>query len=496
MIAAGAAIYYLIPGKLQWVELLVLSVVFYMFAAVPYTFIYVIVSTTIAWIVTNCVKHSKAAVGISIAVDIVLWFMLKGTEFITAAGTLAGLIIPAAKSVVVPQYAAALGMGYYTLQIIGYTLDCLWDRSEPQKNPLKLLLFTCFFPQMITGPVSRYSQLEQLYLSHRASYENIAHGVQRILWGLLKKMVLAEYCGTIIDTVWADYTTFCGIYTWLALLLYPVQMYADFSGCMDIVIGTAKVFDITLAENFDNPFFSQTSQEFWQRWHITLGTWAKDYVLYPLLKSSWMVKWGKHLKKKFGKKKGKFIATAAGMFVLWMVVGIWHGGIRYIIGVSLWYWIILMLGDLIGPAADRFAKKYSFRTGSFGWRLFSAARTYLIYSIGALFFRADGIRDAVNFLRALIFSFNRNIWNPWVLLDGSMLNLGITFKELNVMVLCIAALFVVAVLRRKYGYAVNWIDMQPVLFRWTIYIVLLLAVLIFGAYGPGYNASMFIYGNF
>lgn len=508
-IAIGALFYYILPKSLQWVELLILSIIYYCFAATPYTFVYIIISATMAWAVTNGneiykekngeyseSKLWKVLIVLSIVVNIVLWFIFKGTALINTTVWAISKVIPFLSGVQVPQWIGALGMGYYTLQIIGYTLDCYWGNANAQKNPLKLLLFAAFFPQMVTGPISRYDQLQGLYQKHTISYENIAHGVQRIIWGMFKKIVVSERAAIIVNCVWADFATYDGIYTWIALLLYPLQMYADFSGCMDIVIGTAEIFDIKLPENFNNPFFSKSSQEFWQRWHMSLGNWARDYVLYPVLKTKWMVNLGKKLKKKFGKKTGKFLATAVGMFILWMVMGIWHGAYKYIIGVSLWYWIILMLGDLTRPYTDKMCVKLGFRTETFGWRLFQCLRTYVIYAVGAAFFRANGISQAISFFKELITTFTPSKWNPWVLMNGSILNTGITHVDLNIIYASVLILIIVAILREKYGYARAWIDKQPVLIRWGVYISLLVAVFVFGAYGPGYEASAFIYGQF
>ena len=173
------------------------------------------------------------------SINVGLWFVFKGK----------GLWMPFFGEAAVMPYLAALGMGYYTLQVIGYILDCYWGSIEPQKNPLKLLLFVCFFPQMITGPISRYSQLEALYEKHPLSYENITFGAQRILWGFFKKLVLAERVGAVVNAIW-EMQTQEAVFLWIALLLYPIQMYADFSGCMDIVIGAAECFGIKLPENF------------------------------------------------------------------------------------------------------------------------------------------------------------------------------------------------------------------------------------------------------
>ncbi len=507
-ILIGGCIYYILPKKIQWLELLVLSIVFYFVIAVPYTIIFPIIATALAYGATifqqtEKIKRTKwkyvgcTAITFAVIVCVGLWFWLKASDIWVSISYRASLIFPLIHTVSAPTVVAALGMGYYTLQIVGYMLDCYWGSIKPQRNPFKLFLFVLFFPQMITGPISRYSQLESMYQPHRFSYENITRGTQRILWGLFKKLVLAERVGIIVNGIYGDLDLYNGWWHWIALLLYPIQMYADFSGCTDIVLGTAELFGIKLPENFNNPFFSRTVQEFWQRWHITLGAWAKDYVLYPLLKTRWMIELGRKNKKKFGKKYGKFIPTAVGMFFLWIVMGIWHGNFKYIIGVSLWYWLILMMGELFAPALSKVVQLLGIDTKCFSWHMFQSMRTYLIYAVGAVFFRTDGFGQAIAFLKSLISMFlQEGGLNSWVLFDGSILKLGILYKDINIIIFSVAVMFIVAVLREKYGYARVWMEKQILGFRWIVWICLFIIVLIYGSYGPGYDAAEFIYQGF
>ncbi len=507
-ILVGGCIYYILPKKMQWLELLALSIVFYCVVANPYTLIFPIIATLLAYSSTllqqtESVKRAKwkytgcTIVTLAVILCVSLWFWLKASDIWVSVSYRISNIVSFVQPLSAPSVLAALGMGYYTLQIIGYILDCYWGTIQPQRNPLKLFLFVLFFPQMVTGPISRYSQLEGLFLPNKLLYENVTQGAQRILWGFFKKLVLAERVGIIVNSIYGDLDLYNGWWHWIALLLYPIQMYADFSGCTDIALGTAEVFGIQLPENFNNPFFSRTSQEFWQRWHITLGAWAKDYVLYPLLKTKWMVNFGKKAKKKFGKRFGKFISTAIGMFFLWMVMGIWHGSFKYIIGVSLWYWVILMLGELFSPVFEKMVILLKVNTESFSWHLFQSMRTYLIYAIGAVFFRADGFGQAIRFLKSLITMFiGGRIPNSWILFDGSILDFGVSYGDLNITIFAVAMLVIVAVLREKYGYARSWMGKQILVFRWTVWIALFIIVLILGSYGPGYSASEFIYQGF
>lgn len=506
-VAISLVVYYVLPKSWQWAELLAMSLVFYFLAARGHTIIYLVISSLAAYVATMWIERLRkqgkrnarlinVLTAAALTVNILLWFVFKGHEFWTAAIRGITYFSPSSLSALTSlELVASLGMGYYTLQVMGYILDCAWETIEPQKNPLKLFLFVCFFPQLTTGPISQYRQLESLYQKHRFQYENLAHGAQRVLWGFFKKLVLAERAGMIVSGITADISIYNGCYSWIAILLYPIQMYADFSGCMDIVIGVAQMFDIRLAENFHNPFFSRTSQEFWQRWHITLGAWAKDYVLYPLLKSKMMVKFSKAARKKFGKTVGKFIATATGMFVLWMVMGIWHGALRFIVGVSLWYWVILMAGELLAPVFSQITRKLGFRTESFSWHVFQSARTYVIYAVGATFF-SMGIREGVLLLGQAAQTLTGKVFNPWIFFDGSILQFGVTWGDINLIIIAVILLVIVGILSEKYGSARAFMDKQCFLFRWLCWITLFVIVLVYGKYGPGYNAADFIYQGF
>ena len=498
LLAGGAIIYYLVPGKAQWMILLGLSLIFYYYAATPYTIVFLMVSTGVAYIATNLIsseklknaaKLKKIIPGIAftgIVINVAIWFVLKGGSFWTIGGHFfEGLS---------DSLVAALGMGYYTAQVIGYILDCYWGISAPQKNPLKLFLFVCFFPQLTVGPISKYSQLQSLYERHRFSYDNLCLGSQRILWGLFKKLVISDRVGILVSGIWADTETYTGFWPWIAVFLYPLQIYTDFSGCVDIVLGAAELFGIKLPENFNNPFASKSVQEFWQRWHITLGTWAKDYVYYPVLKSKVLVSLGRWSKKRFTKRVAKFIPWALGMGILWFVMGFWHGSVRHIAGVSAWYWCILVLGELFGPALKRVLNILKIDTECFSWQLFQKVRTYIIFALGSTFFAATGLHTAMDRYEILLTSLQQ--LNPWIFFDGSVLNLGVTWLDINLIILGIYLLSKVAYLREHYGYARIWIQKQILPFRWLIWIVLFLLVLIYGLYGPGYDASEFIYQGF
>ena len=478
---------------------------FYVNAATPYTLVFLIASTLIAYFsaiyIQNHTENGIAATRtvtvvaiIAVLLNVIIWFLLKGSSFWILGSRIVNMIIPGFPVLGELPLAGALGMGYYTAQIIGYILDVLWGNAEAQRNPVKLFLFVCFFPQLTVGPISRYKDIKDIYDTHRFSYQNICFGSQRILWGLFKKIVISDRTALIVNAIRADTNTYSGVWPWIAMLLYPLEIYTDFSGCMDIVLGAAELFDIHLAENFRNPFFSRTSQEYWQRWHITLGAWARDYIFYPFMKSKWTVGFGKKCKKRFGKRWGKFIPWSVSMAVLWFVMGFWHGSVQHIFGVSLWFWSVLFLSELFLPVTKKVTLLLDIKTDSFGWHFFQSARTYVIYALGAVFFASPGLRAALGNYKVLFHSLGE--LNPWTLFDSTILNMGVTWRDINLIIIGVLFLTIADCLREKYGYARTWIKDQSFGFRWLIWICLFLIVLIYGMYGPGYDASTFIYQGF
>ncbi|MCD8130998.1 MAG: hypothetical protein LUE16_06915 [Lachnospiraceae bacterium] len=507
LVFGTVVIYYIVPKAGQWMCLLLASILFYFAAATPYTLVYVAISTIFAYLGTLYLESGKTAQNkratylalTGVLVNAFLWLVLKGSSFWIPVISLVGRIFPAMKDTGAISLIAALGMGYYTLQLIGYILDCYWGNCRPQKNIGKLFLFACYFPQMTSGPISRYSQLQDLYEKHAFCYENIAHGAQRILWGFLKKLVIAERAAIIVNEVWSDPGTYQGCYRWLVMLIFPIQMYADFSGAMDIVIGTSELFGIKLPENFNAPFFSRSLREFWQRWHITLGSWAKDYVLYPFLKSGFMVRLSKALKKKFGKKAGRFIATELGMLVLWTVLGLWHGAVKYVVGVNLWYWFVLMLSELCADRLKKLTSFFKINVRCIGWRMVQCFRIYIIFAVGSVFFRADSLAQGLEFFQGLPGVFAKGAsglsvfcvsFQEWT--EG----MGLAQKDIVIFLVAFALVLAADVLHEKAGSARAWVDRRALPLRWALWTALIFIVVIYGKYGMEYSSANFIYQAF
>ena len=214
-----------------------------------------------------------------------------------------------------------VGISFYTFQALSYSIDVYRGKIEPTRDIIAFFAFIAFFPQLVAGPIERATNLLPQFLQNRRfSYDQATDGMRQILWGLFKKIVVADNCATYVDQVWATYDTQTGSTLLLAAILFTFQIYGDFSGYSDIAIGTAKLFGIKLMRNFNNPYFSRDIAEFWRRWHISLTTWFRDYVYIPLGGSRPEIP--AHIKNPNRYKKWIIVRNT---FVIFLLSGFWHG---------------------------------------------------------------------------------------------------------------------------------------------------------------------------
>ena len=211
------------------------------------------------------------------------------------------------------------------------------------------MLFCVLFPQILQGPIGRYSRLAcQLFEPHAFGLQQITRSLELILWGFFKKMVLADNAAVFADAIFGEPEKYSGLAI-AGVLAYSIQLYGDFSGGMDVVQGIAGLFGITLDENFRRPYFAVSVTDFWHRWHITLGTWMKDYVFYPVSLSGFMGKFGKSARKKFGKTLGRALPICIANIIVFLLVGIWHGAAWKFIAYGLYNGLIIGVSGIMAP---------------------------------------------------------------------------------------------------------------------------------------------------
>ena len=496
-----AALYWLCFPRFRWVVLLAGSGFFMLFNT-DYSAVLCgifAVEALAAWLAALAIvrlkgeraKTAVAAVAVIALAAALIWY--KDLAFfinnINWAGRLTGVDV----GLQMPQVRAPFGVSYYTLILIGYVLDVRWGTvEEAQRNPLKMLLFAGYFPQLTSGPITRYNEVaETLFGRGTWSLRGFQFGLQRFLWGLFKKLVLADRLAVAVAALY-DGEPCTGLLVVIGAFLYIAQLYADFSGCMDIILGISELFGVVLPENFRRPFAATNLSELWRRWHMTLGLWVKDYLMYPVLKSGWMQGVRRFCKAHWGKKASRAVPTYIGMFVTWFCVGFWHGGSwKYIFGSGLFFFGMIAGGMLLEPVFQKIIAVLRINTEAWSWKFFQQVRSFVLFSAAVSFDRRESFGAG---LRAWRTAFTE--WNPWVLTDGTLLNLGLDGKDLTVCALGLLAVLVVSMLQERYGSVRELVAKQNLVFRWMVYIGLFLTVVVLGCYGPGYDAAAFIYAGF
>lgn len=384
-----------------------------------------------------------------------------------------------------------LGISFYTFQSIGYVIDVYRDKYEPDKNLFQYALFVSYFPQMIQGPIGRHNDLaHQLYEPHGFDYQRFTFGLQRSLWGMFKKLVIADRVALFADTVFVG-EEYVGFTVFIGMFLYGFQIYADFSGGMDIVCGVSEALGINLAENFRRPFFARSVSEFWQRWHITLGAWMREYVFYPLAMSKAFSKLSRALRGRYGTYAAKTVSSCLSSFIVFLIVGIWHGAAWHYVVYGLYYSILVSGGNLFQKLFEKVRAKLRIDEQRRSWHVFQIIRTILLCTIGRCFAHAETLGRALRMIKSMFSSFN-----PWVFFDGSLYSLGLDCKNFTLMLLVIVLLLVVDLLQERGVHIRETIARQNIVIRWAAYYALIFAIVIFGIYGPGYDAANFIYQKF
>lgn len=277
----------------------------------------------------------------------------------------------------------------------------------------------------------------------------------------------------------------------LGAVCYTIQLYSDFSGCIDVTLGTAQMFGITLPENFRQPFFSRTASEFWRRWHITLGTWFKDYVFYPLSLTKFIKTLGKNVRKKFGRFIGPIIQSSIPLFAVWLCNGLWHGTGWHYIFFGLYYFAIIILENLFEPFAAKMAIALHINRDRLIWRIIQAIKMVAIIVTGELFFRAVRLRAGFFMIRSIFTGFDVSVFT-----NGSIFKLGLSDKDFLVVIVGVILVFIVGILHEKGVSIREKVSGWNICLRWSFYIAAILTVIIFGAYGNGYTPVDPLYAGF
>lgn len=513
----GCLVYYLVPKKAQWVILLIASLVFFAASSGILT-VYMLATTAVIylgalWLSNEAEKFDafrkeldkaqrkeakqkfKRAqkwriAGIVIAVLgilVALKYFNLGIEIANVVSRLFHTGIVFEKySLILP-----LGISYYSLMAISYVTDVYRGLTKAEKNPFKVLLFVSYFPHITEGPFDRYKDLSpQFYSGHSFDYNSFFDGIILVIYGLFKKLVVADRLGMTVSEVFNNATAHSGSAVVIATVMYTIQLYCDFSGCIDIISGVSQLFGIKVAENFRQPFFSKSINEFWRRWHITLGLWLKEYVYYPVILSG-------HFKKvdKFAKNHLKsqhlinVVPAAYALFFVWFSNGLWHGASYKYILYGLYYYFLMMLGELCKPLFDKLKSLLKIKDGNKVFVAFQILRTFIIVNIGMLLFRSTSISEFAHLIRQSLTSVN--------FFSGAMEVMAVS-KRVVSGVLGVIVVLILSIIKEKstdkpIGKIVRG---KKDFMGYVICVFMVISILFFGIYGPSFDVADFVYAQF
>ncbi len=384
-----------------------------------------------------------------------------------------------------------IGISFYTFMAVSYVLDIYWKRYGAERNFVTYASYLMYFPHVVQGPIDRFNEFKaQTENKIKFSYDKVKFGAQLALWGYFKKLVIADRIGVVVDSLLRNYKDIDGLLIILAFCLYSIQIYADFSGCIDIVSGISEMFGIKLRKNFDHPYFSRTMSEFWRRWHISLQEWFKDYVYYPTYTSQFTKNIKKRLKAKEHKRAEELFSVCFPILVVWCITGIWHGAAWKYVVWGLFHASLLIGSEVFRPVFQRLTQWFNIDVDTFGWRLWQMLRTFVLCTVGRIFFRAPRLTAAFEMIAKI--ATDTSVVGV-VGIDFALF--GTDMRNINVMIVSMLVLLLVDALQERIEIR-EMLAKENLVFRWIIVLLGLFSVIIFGMYGPDYNASDFIYQQF
>lgn len=446
------ALYYTIPAKYKKVLLLLSSCVFIGYYHAAFLAIAILISLATfflgKWIgKSKCEKNTNRIYLSGLCFLIVGWLAFRYADLLPGVH----ILFP-------------LGISFYTFQALSYLTEIYWKEEEPEENLMDFMIYMLFFMKFLSGPIERASNmLPQLKAGQPVEYQSIVYGMKLIVVGLVKKLILADYISSYIDGIFNSVHSASGVQLLMAALLYPVELYGDFSGYTDIALGGACMLGFKLSPNFNRPFIAQTTADFWRRWHMSLSFWVRDYLYLPL--SSYMRGWGQW---------GVFLSLC----LTFAALGAWHGA----------GWSFIIYGLLQGLIIFYEMKTATFRNRMRNWlggpafATLSVIRTYLLFAFSLIFFRMESVKDAFYYISHISFSTHTG-WKE----------MSIGMPDHNCIV---AGSALVLILVYEYFMSkqdiLKELEKQPMYVRWGIYYLLAIMFFTLGQF----NSDSFIYLQF
>ena len=386
--AVVTALYFLLPHRARWLMLLLSSCYFYM-AFIPAYILILLVTIVVDYYAGILIEQNPTRKRMWLVLSIIanVGFLAFFKYYNFAAENIAALAQLLHWNYSLPLLAIILpiGLSFHTFQAMSYTIEVYRGRQKAERHFGIYALYVLFFPQLVAGPIERPQNLiHQFYEKHYFEYDRVVSGLKLILWGLFKKMVIADRAAVVVDAIYGNSGDFSGLPLILAAVLFTFQIYYDFSGYTDIARGAARVLGFTLRENFNLPFISTSMAEMWQRWHISLSTWLRDYLYYPLA-----LTWG---------KKSKFRLHLCLIFTF-VLIGVWHGANWTFAIFGLIHGLYLVIGSATYRKRQKIAELIGLTKVPKFRKLVQRFGVFVLMSLSLVFFRAPSLADAVTILQ-------------------------------------------------------------------------------------------------
>lgn len=505
-------VYYRIPKKGQWGLLLAASYLFYLWAGINYLF-FILFTTGTVYATAYRIDRQQEQQSVYLKVHreqmtreerkaykttvknrnrryMILCLVLN---FSVLVGCKLSLIEPIRSALQEGRLSflslgLPMGISFYLFQSAGYLMDVYHEKVKAEQNIFRFALFVSFFPQLLQGPISKYSELTKtLYAPHSFNAKQVSFGVQRMLWGYMKKLVIADRIAiAVISLKAAEYT---GAGFFVLTVFYAIQIYCDFTGGIDVAIGLSEAMGIVLPENFVRPYFSKNIAEYWRRWHITLGEWMKDYIFYPVSVCKPMLKLARASRKHLG-NFGKRVPVYVASVVTWFVTGIWHGITPNFVVWGMMNCFVIVISEELEPLYRKFHQRFHLNEKKW-YGGFEILRMFFLMNLIRTCDLFPHVGDYFARLGSLFTAFDCTFFY-----DGSLLQLGLTGLDYGIIAAGILLVFSVSVMQEKHGSVREILARQSDLVQYSVVYGLMLLILLLGNYGVGYHPANFIYNQF
>lgn len=398
---AALAGYYFLPRRFRNIFLTLASLLFYAWGEPKFVLI-MLLSIFMNYVFGLLVvrreeeAYRRGILALMVYANLSLFFVFKYLNFtIENLNFLFGDVIPQT------HIRLPIGISFFTFQAMSYVFDVSLGRGEVQKNPMDVALYIALFPQLIAGPIVRYETVAEEIRHRHESLSDFAKGCRRFIVGMSKKVILSNSIGILADQAFGfeKAADLSAAFAWLGVLAYAFQIYFDFGGYSDMAIGLGLMFGFHFDENFNYPYISRTVSEFWQRWHISLGSWFRDYLFYPVSRK--LVPLGKKVKKRWGKAAGRLVPNVIALAAVWLCTGVWHGASWCYILWGVYYGLLLISSLIFQPTFKKWTMRLRVNTSSPIFGIFQIARTFLLVLLGYVLFRSSSLSRAAEYYSAL-----------------------------------------------------------------------------------------------